>query len=258
MGILTGVTAVEHSEAVEAPQLELDSVGIDDKVLLKMSKAMENLPEIMKNANQATDFEHQMTLTDALRLYPKAIAFSMILSLAIIMEGYDTSLLESFYGFPVFQRQFGVPLADGTYQVTSSWQSGLQNGAQVGEILGLMVAGMLADRFGYRKTMLGSLFMMICSIFLLFFAQNIGMLMAGEVMCGIPWGAFQTLTTTYAAEVSPVILRPYLTTFVNMCVSEALERNDLPVLSRDLSDGSTVGYRTVNLDGCPSWAPGPG
>jgi MFS transporter, SP family, general alpha glucoside:H+ symporter len=65
--------------------------------------------------------------------------------------------------------------------------------------------------------MLGSLFMVICAIFLLFFAKNIGMLMAGEILCGIPWGAFQTLTTTYAAEVAPIILRPYLTTFVNMC-----------------------------------------
>src|SRR5271155_957774 len=30
-------------------------------------------------------------------------------------------------------------------------------------------------------------------------------------------GVFQTLTTTYAAEVTPVTLRPYLTTYVNLC-----------------------------------------
>ena len=30
-------------------------------------------------------------------------------------------------------------------------------------------------------------------------------------------GIFQTLTTTYAAEVTPVTLRPYLTTYVNLC-----------------------------------------
>jgi SP family general alpha glucoside:H+ symporter-like MFS transporter len=65
--------------------------------------------------------------------------------------------------------------------------------------------------------MLGALFMIGGAIFLLFFAQNIGMLMAGEILCGIPWGAFQTLTTTYAAEVAPIALRPYLTTYVNMC-----------------------------------------
>lgn len=30
-------------------------------------------------------------------------------------------------------------------------------------------------------------------------------------------GVFQPLTTTYAAEVAPVALRAYLTTYVNMC-----------------------------------------
>lgn len=34
---------------------------------------------------------------------------------------------------------------------------------------------------------------------------------------GIPWGAFQSVAPAYAAEVSPTILRPYLTTFINMC-----------------------------------------
>jgi SP family general alpha glucoside:H+ symporter-like MFS transporter len=210
----------EHGIAVAATHLEGDVVGIDDEVLLKMSKNIDNFGEITENAQAATSFEHEMTFSDALKLYPKAIGFSVILSLAIVMEGYDTALLGSFYGYPVFQERFGVRLGDGSFQVTSSWQYGLQNGAQVGEILGLMIAGILADRYGYKKTMLGALLMITGAIFLLFFAQNIGMLMAGEILCGIPWGAFQTLTTTYAAEVSPVVLRPYLTTYVNMCVSK--------------------------------------
>lgn len=43
------------------------------------------------------------------------------------------------------------------------------------------------------------------------------MLLAGEILCGLPWGVFQTITTAYAAEVTPVALRPYLTTYVNLC-----------------------------------------
>ena len=43
------------------------------------------------------------------------------------------------------------------------------------------------------------------------------MLLAGYILCGLPWGVFQTLTTTYAAEVTPVALRAYLTTYVNLC-----------------------------------------
>lgn len=43
------------------------------------------------------------------------------------------------------------------------------------------------------------------------------MIEAGEVLCGIPWGVFQSLTIVYVAEVRPVNLRAYLTTYVNLC-----------------------------------------
>ena len=161
-----------------------------------------------------------MTIGQAIRMYPRATFFSMCLSLTLIMEGYDTSLLSNFFGYPEFQKKFGRgPLKNGSFQLTSTWQSGLQNGVQVGEILGLFAAGTIAERFGYKKTMISALGMMIGVIFILFFAQNISMLLAGEILCGIPWGAFQTLTTTYAADIGPPALRPYLTTFNNMCVS---------------------------------------
>ena len=91
-----------------------------------------------------------------------------------------------------------------------------------------MAAGLLAERFGYRKTLIGCLIMLIGSIFICFFAVDLGMLFAGEVLCGLPyvetisvadsrWGAFQTLTTTYAADVTPIHLRPVLTSYVNLC-----------------------------------------
>ena len=65
--------------------------------------------------------------------------------------------------------------------------------------------------------MLIALFSMICFIFIPFFAQNLQTLLVGEVLQGIPWGVFQTMTTAYASEVAPVALRAYLTTYVNLC-----------------------------------------
>ncbi|CAM1505990.1 Fc.00g116270.m01.CDS01 [Cosmosporella sp. VM-42] len=173
--------------------------------------------DLSHDAETATTLEKSMGVWDAVKKYPKAVMFSMILSLCVIMEGYDTSLLGSFYGLPQFRKRFGHKLENGDYQLTASWQSGLQNGTQVGQICGLLLAGILADRFGYKKTIIGALMMTTAFIFLFFFAQNIGMLFAAEVLCGLPWGAFQTLTTTYAADVTPISLRPILTTYVNMC-----------------------------------------
>lgn len=208
---------IEHQLAVPAQSLGANTIGIDDEVLLQMSEQIPEFASLVERARRASNFEHNLTNREAFKVFPKAILFSFILSLAIIMEGYDTSLLGSFYAYPTFQERFGVPVKGGGYQVTSNWQTGLQNGTNVGQILGLLVAGLIADRWGYKRTMLGALISLIAFLFLMFFANNIGMLFAGEVLCGIPWGAFQSLTTTYAAEVSPVVLRPYLTTYVNLC-----------------------------------------
>lgn len=209
---------VETVEVV--PTREENAVRLDDAVLEKMANSVEDIGNLTQDAHQATEFERNMTFFQAVRMYPKASFFSMVLSLSLIMEGYDTALLGGFFGYPSFQKKFGHgPLADGTYQLTSSWQSGLQAGVQIGEIVGLYVAGTLAERFGYKKTMIGALILMIGVIFVMFFAQNIAMLMVGEILCGLPWGAFQTLTTTYAADISPPVLRPVLTTWNNVCVS---------------------------------------
>lgn len=58
---------------------------------------------------------------------------------------------------------------------------------------------------------------LICTIFITFFAPSLPVLAVGEALCGIPWGVFQTLSTTYASEVVPTVLRPYVTAYVCMC-----------------------------------------
>lgn len=73
------------------------------------------------------------------------------------------------------------------------------------------------DRYGRKKTLLVALVAMVCAIFIPFFAVNLPMLCAGEMLCGLPWGVFQTLSTTYAVEVAPTVLRPILTSFVCQC-----------------------------------------
>ena len=102
------------------------------------------------------------------------------------MEGFDLTLINSFYALPAFQRKFGVPLNDGTggYIITPAWQTGLSNGVQVGSILGLLLNGWACDRFGYKKTIGASLSLITAFIFITFFAVNIEMLLVGEILCG--------------------------------------------------------------------------
>jgi SP family general alpha glucoside:H+ symporter-like MFS transporter len=73
-----------------------------------------------KYAKAATAKEHTMTLMQGIKTYPKAIAWSIIISTCIAMEGYDISLVNNFYAFPPFQRKYGVLTPDGSYQVPAS------------------------------------------------------------------------------------------------------------------------------------------
>lgn len=173
--------------------------------------------QLSVDAKAGTEAEHKMSFLEGVRLYPKAIAWSLLLSATIIMEGYDTTLIGNFFAFPTFRRAYGHYDGEHGYQISPAWQTGLPNGACVGEIIGLFLNGFLTDRYGYQKTVVGALIWLCIFVSLSFFAPNIETLMASTVLCGLPWGIFQTLTTTYAGEVVPVALRAYLTSNVNMC-----------------------------------------
>ncbi|KAI5456473.1 general substrate transporter [Mariannaea sp. PMI_226] len=172
---------------------------------------------VVNEAAVATEKERSMGLMESLKLYRNACFWSIFLSTCIIMEGFDTCLLGSLYAYPPFQKKFGDIQPDGSYQLTAAWQAGLSNGALMGEILGLYAVGVIAERFGYRKTLVGALVGCIGFTFIIFFSETLVQLLIGEILIGIPWGAFQTLTTTYASEVCPTHLRAYLTTYVNLC-----------------------------------------
>ena len=102
------------------------------------------------NAKVASEKEHNMTLMQGVRLYPKAIGWSILISTCIAMEGYDIALINNLYAFDPFNRQFGVQQPDGSYEIPAAWQAGLSNGAQCGEIIGLFINGWVAEWLGYR------------------------------------------------------------------------------------------------------------
>jgi SP family general alpha glucoside:H+ symporter-like MFS transporter len=194
---------------------QVAATGHEDSVIRRLADSNAKFVALSGEAKLASDAEHAMTLRQAVRLYPKAIMWSVIFSTAVAMEGYDIVLIASFFAYPTFQARYGQKGATG-YQIPAPWQAGLSNGARVGEILGLLINGLLAERFGFKKTMIGTLMLLVGLIFITFFAQNIETLLVGDILMGIPWGVFQTLTTSYASEVCPVALRAYLTTYVNM------------------------------------------
>lgn len=78
-------------------------------------------------AKHASDNEHEETLKAALRNHWKAILWSMVLSMSIVMEGYDTILMSSFFAYPSFAHKYGQDYG-GTvgWQLTGPWQTALK------------------------------------------------------------------------------------------------------------------------------------
>ena len=90
------------------------------------------------DAKHAADEEHAQTLWQAIMANKKAVGWSVLISMSVVMEGYDTILIGNFFGYPQFQKKYGHDYG-GTagYQVSAPWQTGLGMASTVGAIFGI-------------------------------------------------------------------------------------------------------------------------
>ncbi|KAK6216028.1 hypothetical protein LQW54_004005 [Pestalotiopsis sp. IQ-011] len=199
-----GATASEIEKS-NVEYTKFDQADLHDKVL-------------NAEARQATDNEHSLTLWQALKTYKRAAIWSVLISMTVIMEGYDVTLLSSFFGYPAFRRKYGEYLNEESgYQISAQWQTGLNDISAVGNVIGALLNGWLTAKFGHRKVIMGMMVFLSGFIFMTFFAPTIEVQLVGQFFCSIPWGVFATTGPAYAAEVAPLALRAYLTAWVNAC-----------------------------------------
>ncbi|KAK9369877.1 general substrate transporter [Lipomyces kononenkoae] len=173
--------------------------------------------DLINDSKDYDDVEHQLTPREAFRLYPKAIAWSLIVSLTVVMEGYDMNLIGNFYAYNTFKQKYGVYFPGTGYQITAPWQAALSNGPTIGTFFGGLINGYCSTRYGHRRVLMCALVAMIAFIFITFFAPSVEVLFVGELLCGTTWGIFATIGPAYASEVCPMVLRGYLTSYINMC-----------------------------------------
>ncbi|KAK9358961.1 general substrate transporter [Lipomyces starkeyi] len=172
---------------------------------------------LTKNAKTGAEVDQSLPPLQAIKAYPKAIFWCLLVSMCVVMEGYDTILIGNFYAYPSFAKKYGTYFPGVGYQLTAAWQAGLGNASGVGAFFGVLANGYLVDSFGHKRVLLGSLVALTCFIFMTFFAPNVGVLCAGELVCGLPMGVFASTAPAYASEVLPLSLRVYLTSYTNMC-----------------------------------------
>lgn len=81
----------------------------------------------ISSAKNASDDEHDETVAQAIRKHWPAILWSMGMSLSVVMEGYDTILMSSFFAYPSFAHKYGHDYGGKIgWQISGPWQSALK------------------------------------------------------------------------------------------------------------------------------------
>ncbi|KAL2075054.1 hypothetical protein VTL71DRAFT_8834 [Oculimacula yallundae] len=201
-------SANDLSKEVTPSRLESE----DHNLNLKMQGSQLNTAAL-----EGTILEHELSPLEAIKAYPVAIFWALMVSMCVIMEGYDTILIGNFYAYPEFAKKYGTFFPGVGYQLTAPWQAGLGNASGIGAFFGALLNGYLVTKFGVKRVIVGSLIFLSATLFIVFFAPNIQVLLVGQLICGLPWGVFATIAPAYASEVLPLSLRVYLTSYTNMC-----------------------------------------
>ena len=88
------------TDAHETPQ-PLHPAAMDER-----DHPAKSMNGVIYNAKSATEKEHRMTLWQGIRLYPKAVGWSVLISTCICMEAYDLCLLSNFCEVLFFDLRF--------------------------------------------------------------------------------------------------------------------------------------------------------
>lgn len=133
------------------------------------------------------------------------------------MESYCVFLMGNFIALPRFAERYGVYNAtEDKYIIVASWQSALQMGGPLGAIIGVLLAGPLTSRIGYRYATITGLMCLNAFIFIFYFGDSLPVMFVAQLLEGIPWGIFIANAPAYCSEITPIQLRAPATQMLQM------------------------------------------
>lgn len=187
--------------------------ALDEKNTLHSELLVDS--DLMELAYDAENAEHEMSAWTAVKTHPMACFWAFLMCFTIVMESFDMFLNGNFVAQDAFKARYGVLHGD-KKTIETKWQSALFQSGQCGAFVGVLIAGPITNRLGYRWTTMLGLMMMNATIFVSFFADSLAVLTVGQALEGVPWGLFIANSPAYASEVVPISLRGALTGTLQM------------------------------------------
>jgi len=159
-------------------------------------------------------------IREDLKKYRKAIIWTLVINICLVMEGYDMLMMRSFFAHPIFCKKYGVYIPDADkYELAAPWQVALGTASILGCFIGTLCTGYFVAMLGPKRVILGSFVLLSLFVLITFNAPNVVVMFAGAVLCGIPLGAFAAVPSSYASEIMPLSLRVAGTSATNVVCS---------------------------------------
>ncbi|KAL9949769.1 hypothetical protein D7B24_001483 [Verticillium nonalfalfae] len=159
--------------------------------------------------------EHNRTWGQTLRKDPRLLFWIGVMLWTLIVRGFESGASGALISIPVFRRRFGV-LIEGTYFISTKWQSIISGAPNGAAIVGAWGASFLADRYGSKPIILLAAVINIVSVGIEFGATSLAMFFVGKMFNFLAIGALLNLCTAYIADVAPLAIRASAIGFCNL------------------------------------------
>ncbi|RYB01768.1 sugar porter family MFS transporter [Lichenibacterium ramalinae] len=136
------------------------------------------------------------------------VVIALTAALGGLLFGYDTGVIS---GALLFLRE--------AFHLSPTMLGVVTGIALAGAAGGASVAGLLADRFGRRPTLIGTAAVFVAGAVVSALAGDLAVLLAGRLLVGIGIGGASMLTPLYLAEIAPARERGALVSFNQLAVT---------------------------------------
>ncbi|KAH8808626.1 MFS transporter [Xylogone sp. PMI_703] len=151
----------------------------------------------------------------------KCLVICAVVSMANLQYGFDTGAVAGFQAMTGFLQVFGYkdPTRPSGYNIHTKPQQLISSFLNVGTIIGTILTGPFASRFGRRPAIWAACVVSIVACAVQVSTTSLGGLYAGRIILGLSNGFFITFSNIYAVEASPPHLRGVLVSFFGFWVN---------------------------------------
>lgn len=189
------------------------SVASEEK--LESFSSTQALDDSQKVARAQQKLEHEYTRWDAIKAYPHACIYILIMTWAMITVGFENMASGIVVSIPTFRRDFGYEF-EGQYVLEGKWQSAISGGPAGSLVAGCIFGSAIVDYTGRKYLIWAAVSITMAFIGIEFAATTIEVFFAGKFMNAFCLGIIQTVGTSYVAELTPLALRGLSTATINL------------------------------------------